>query len=379
MDKNSFDIAIIGAGIIGAACAYRLSHENLRVAVIEANEIASGTTATGMGHIVVMDDSEAQFALTNYSRQLWNEISLKLPPNCEYQHCGTIWAATDEEEMQEVGRKRDFYESRGVKAVILDEKSLREAEPNLRKDLVGGLLVPNDSVVYQLSAARFFLEKAKDSGAEIITGKRVAEISDNGVKLEKGEFISAGNIINAAGFWSIDLMNDLKIVKRKGHLVITERYPGFVRHQLIELGYLKSAHGTETDSVAFNVQPRSTEQLLIGSSRQFGVEDTAIDYDILRRMTQRAFEFMPKLRELSAIRVWTGFRPATPDNLPYIGRHPNYQNIYLATGHEGTGITTSLGTAELLNDEILGRESKINRQPYSPARFLHESPGSAES
>ena len=369
---NTYDIAIIGAGIIGAACAFRLSQEGFRVVVIEAGEIAAGTTAAGMGHIVVMDDSEAQFALTNYSRQLWNEISIKLPKNCEYQHCGTIWAATDEEEMQEVCRKRDFYESRGVKALILDERSLREAEPNLRKDLVGGLLVPNDSVVYQLSAARFFLEKSKESGAKIMTRKRVAMISDDGVKLENGEFVSAGNIINAAGFWSKELLTDLQIVKRKGHLVITERYPGFVRHQLIELGYLKSAHGTETDSVAFNVQPRSTEQVLIGSSRQFGVEDTAIDYDILRRMTHRAFEFMPKLRELSAIRVWTGFRPATPDNLPYIGRSPNFQNVYLATGHEGTGITTSLGTAEILTDEILGRESKINREPYSPSRFVTE-------
>ena len=105
---QTFDIAIIGAGIIGAACAYRLSHENLRVAVIEANEIASGTTATGMGHIVVMDDSEAQFALTNYSQQLWNEFAQFLPEQSEYEFCGTIWVASDEEEMRKVRRKKVF-------------------------------------------------------------------------------------------------------------------------------------------------------------------------------------------------------------------------------------------------------------------------------
>ena len=86
-------------------------------------------------------------------------------------------------------------------------------------------------------------------------------------------------------------------------------------------------------------------------------------------MTSRAFEFMPKLKELSAVRVWTGFRPATPDNLPYIGQHPKFENIYLACGHEGLGITTSLGTAEILTDEIMGRESEIDRKPYSPTRF----------
>ena len=127
-------------------------------------------------------------------------------------------------------------------------------------------------------------------------------------------------IINAAGVAAAELNPELKIVKRKGHLAITERYPNFVRHQLIELGYLKSAHGSDADSVAFNVQPRSTGQILLGSSRQFGVDNSEIDFDILRRMTNRAFEYMPALKELSTVRVWTGFRPATPDNLPYIGK-----------------------------------------------------------
>ena len=365
----NFDVAIIGAGIIGAACAYRLSHENLRVAVIEANEIASGTTATGMGHIVVMDDSEAQFALTNYSQQLWNEFAQFLPEQSEYEFCGSVWVASDEEEMQEVQRKQKFYKKRGVKAKILDEKSLREAEPNLHEGLVGGLLVPNDSVVYQPCATRFLLENSQRLGAKVFLGKKVVEISNNGVKLKDSTFINAKQIIIAAGVWSNELLEDLKIVKKKGHLVITERYPNFIRHQLVELGYLKSAHKSESDSVAFNVQPRITGQVLLGSSRQFNSDDKQIDYNILRRMTSRAFEFMPKLKELSAVRVWTGFRPATPDNLPYIGQHPKFENIYLACGHEGLGITTSLGTAEILTDEIMGRESEIDRKPYSPTRF----------
>lgn len=359
----TFDIAIIGGGIVGAACAYRLARENFRVALIEAGEIAGGTTAAGMGHIVVMDDSEAQFALTDLSQKLWREIDF--PKDCEYQNCGTIWVATDAEEMQEVFRKKDFYESRGVKAEVLDEKSLREAEPNLRENLVGGLRVSGDSVVYQLCATRFFLE---NSGAKVLTGKRAVKISDAGVTLANGEIIRADKIINAAGFWSKDLTDGLKIFAKKGHLVITERAPNFVRHQIVELGYLKSAHSTQSDSVAFNVQPRATEQVLVGSSRQLNTEDKAVDYNILGQMMRRAFEYMPDLKKLSAVRVWTGFRPATPDNLPYIGQHPTRKNLFLATGHEGLGITTSLGTAEILTDEILGRESKIDRKPFSPLR-----------
>lgn len=362
----TFDIAIIGAGIIGAACAERLARENLSIAVIEANSVSSGTTAAGMGHIVVMDDSEEQFALTNYSQKLWNDLAEKLPKSSEYEFCGTIWVASDDEEMQEVFRKKDFYKKRGVKTEILDQKVLREAEPNLREGLAGGLLVKSDSVVYQPCATKFLLE---NSGAKVFLGRKAVEITENGVKLDDSTFIKANKIIVAAGIWSKELLKDLKIRWKKGHLVITERYPNFVRHQLVELGYLKSAHKTETDSIAFNVQPRITNQILLGSSRQFNSEDKTIDYNILRRMTNRAFEFMPKLKQLSAVRVWTGFRPATPDNLPYIGQHPKFENVYLACGHEGLGITTSLGTAELLTDEILGRESKIDRKSYSPKRF----------
>src|SRR5690242_17441157 len=121
---RTFDIAIIGAGIVGAACADRLTCEGLSIAIIEESFAGSGTTAAGMGHLVVMDDSEAQFALTNYSNQLWNELARELPSSAEYEFCGTIWVASDEEEMQEVRRKKDFYQKRGVKSEILDEKSL---------------------------------------------------------------------------------------------------------------------------------------------------------------------------------------------------------------------------------------------------------------
>jgi glycine/D-amino acid oxidase-like deaminating enzyme len=99
------------------------------------------------------------------------------------------------------------------------------------------------------------------------------------------------------------LLPALPVKKRKGHLVITDRYPGFVQHQLVELGYLKSAHKVAEDSVAFNVQPRQTGQLLIGSSRQYGDDDPKADPTILRRMLDRAASYMPGLASLSAAGV----------------------------------------------------------------------------
>jgi glycine/D-amino acid oxidase-like deaminating enzyme len=364
----SYDVAVIGAGIVGAACAFSLSTEGLSVAIVDANGVASGTTAAGMGHIVVMDDSPAQFALTKYSRELWSQLAPELPQQCEFENCGTLWVAADDDEMNEVRRKHALYAENGIKAEILDATELRAAEPNLRSDLPGALLVPGDKVVYQMFATSFLTEGAVQRGAKLHLGKRAVEISAHGVRLENSESIAAKYLVNAAGINAPMLSPEIAITPRKGHLVVTDRYPGFVHHQIVELGYLKSAHGHDSSSVAFNVQPRATGQVIIGSSRQFGADDTNIDNAIVRRMVGRAFEYMPRLEQLSALRVWTGFRPATPDNLPYIGRSSTAENVFIAAGHEGLGITTSIGTGQIIADMIVGRPRAIPVESYSPAR-----------
>jgi glycine/D-amino acid oxidase-like deaminating enzyme len=140
----------------------------------------------------------------------------------------------------------------------------------------------------------------------------------------------------------------------------------------VELGYLKSAHSVSSDSVAFNVQPRRTGQILIGSSRQYGAEYKEVDNSMLVRMLQRAQEYMPGLSQVSAIRTWTGFRAATPDKLPLIGQWAGDESIFLATGHEGLGITTSLGTARILTDQINGTKPEIPVEPYLPSRMANE-------
>jgi glycine/D-amino acid oxidase-like deaminating enzyme len=368
MSAATYDVVIVGAGIVGAACADECARQGLRVALVEKDMVGSDATAAAMGHIVVMDDSEAQFALTRYSQQLWHELRLELSDDVEYEQCGTIWVAADEEEMETVRRKHTYYSRRGVPVQILGTGALELLEPNLRKGLAGGLLVPEDGVLYPPCAARFLMERAQAKGAHTRLGVAVSSMGNGRVRLADGTELSSPTIVNAAGTSAPALTPGIEVKKRKGHLVITDRYPGLVRHQLVELGYLKSAHSVTADSVAFNVQPRTTGQVLVGSSRQYGAERKEVDHEILMRMLQRAQHYMPALAHTSAIRVWTGFRAATPDKLPLIGPWPEDSTLYLATGHEGLGITTSLATARLLVDQIVGRKSAIPAEPYLPSR-----------
>jgi len=372
MSKDTYDVVIVGAGIVGAACADAFAGRGLRVAVVDRDVVGSGATAAGMGHIVVMDDSDAQFALTSYSQQLWQQLRPELPDDVEYEQAGTIWVAADEEEMTEVLRKREYYQRRGVGVEVMDARQLKEAEPNLRDGLAGGLLVSGDAVLYPPCAARFLIGRAQQRGAKLKLGASVVQISEGSVRLNDSQEIAGGIIVNASGANAAELTAGIDVKKRKGHLVITDRYPGFLRHQLVELGYLKSAHSVSRDSVAFNVQPRRTGQILIGSSRQYGAEHKEVDQVMLANMVRRAQEYMPALGSMSAVRVWTGFRAATPDKLPLIGLCPGYKSVFLATGHEGLGITTSLGTARLLVDQVTGTKPEIAVEPYLPSRAAKE-------
>jgi len=372
MSSVVYDVAIVGAGIVGAACADECSRRGLRVVVVDRDTIGSGATAAGMGHIVVMDDSEAQFALTRYSQKLWRQLRPELPDDVEYDQCGTIWVAVDEEEMAEVWHKHEYYGQRNVATEVVSEPALRDLEPNLRPGMTGGLLVSEDGVLYPPCAARFLLERARQRGARIQLGCSVLQLGAGRVGLNDGQEIRAEFLVNAAGALAPDLTPGLEVKKRKGHLAITDRYPGFTRHQLVELGYLKSAHSVRSDSVAFNVQPRRTGQILIGSSRQYGAEHKEVDHEILVRMLRRAQEYMPGLGPMLTVRTWTGFRAATPDKLPLIGPWPDDKSLFLATGHEGLGITTSLGTARILVDQITGAKTEIPIEPYLPSRAAKE-------
>ncbi len=338
---HSPDVLIVGAGIVGAACAYELAQAGARVEVIDQSIPGGGATAAGMGHLVVLDEDP----LSRLSLELWRALAPALPKAAEFWNCGTLWIAANDAELDAARAKPG--------AELLDARQLYEAEPHLRPGLAGGAVAKGDAVVYAPVAARWLLEQAR------------AKVTR--APVESLDSLEAGAVICATGAFTPRLLPGLPIKPRKGHLAITDRYPGMVRHQLVELGYMASAHGESNESVAFNVQPRPTGQLLIGSSRQFGVETTEIDPPILARMLHRAFGFLPFLRDCNVIRTWTGFRASTPDKLPLIGRLRG--NLYLATGHEGLGVTTSLGTAKLLAAQILQRRPPIPIEPYLPERF----------
>ncbi|MCS3466793.1 glycine/D-amino acid oxidase-like deaminating enzyme [Pseudomonas sp. JUb42] len=359
------EVIVIGGGIIGAACADELARQGLDVLVLDCQRPAA--TAAGMGHLVVLDDNRDELALSEYSVRTWREWAPELPDDCAMRNNGTLWLACNAEEMAAAEAKHATLRNYGMACELIDAQALAEAEPALRAGLYGALKVSGDGILYAPNAARWLLQR---------TGKvrqqpgRVVEVQGNRLRLDDGQWLQGDAVVLANGIYAAELCPELPLQAKKGHLLITDRYPVQISHTLVELGYVTSAHNAKGPSVAFNVQQRPTGQLFVGSSRQFDNHDPEVEGWMLGRMLRRASEFLPELGQMNAIRSWTGFRAASPDGLPLIGEHPQQPGLWLALGHEGLGVTTAPGTARLLAAQMLRTSAPLPLEPYAPQRFI---------
>lgn len=363
---TGFDLIVVGGGIVGASCAEAAVSQGLRTCLIEAHVIGGGATAAGMGHLVCMDEDPAEMALSRLSLTQWERFASD--PDAEFSRCGTLWVARESADTAQIPARVRRLCDGGGRARAIGPDELYELEPELAPGMAGGMLV-DEAVVYPPRVARKLVALAVRNGLHVYARRCVRNLLSSGVRLDDGTRLT-GPVLLTTGIDTPRLVPGLPIFPRRGHLLITERYPGLLRHQVLEMGYADSAHGGDSVSVAFNVQPRPTGQILVGSSRESAVGEPEVSMRMLRRMLERAFDFMPRLRELRVLRAWTGLRPATPDGRPCLGSMPGHPDLWIAAGHEGLGVTTALGSARLVLDLILGRTPAIDPSPYAPARFL---------
>jgi len=363
-ETQGADIIVIGAGIIGSACAWRLALDGKRVLLVD--NLGDGATQAGMGHLVCIDDNPAELLLSSYSLRLWRAVVSGMPDECAWRGCGTLWLAENDDEMEVAAGKQRRLAGCHIASEILTASRVAQLEPALRPGLAGGLRVAGDGILYAPTAARWL---ASRPGIKRVLDEAVA-VEGESVLLAGGGRLSAPAIVVANGLSADALLGSHFLRAKKGHLAITDRYPPRVYHQLVELGYGASAHAASGTSVAFNLQPRPTGQLFIGSSRQFDSLDPAVDGGVLAAMLARARIWMPALAEMNIIRCWTGFRAATADGLPLLGPHPDFPGLWLALGHEGLGVTTALGSAAIIAAQIQQRRAEIDDTPFLPARLF---------
>ncbi|WP_369221068.1 NAD(P)/FAD-dependent oxidoreductase [Streptomyces sp. R39] len=373
------DVVVIGAGMVGAACALYASRAGLDVIVVDRGPVAGGTTGAGEGNLLVSDKEPGpELELALLSGRLWAGLAGELGDRIEYEPKGGLVVA-EPEGLAALERFAAGQRAAGVLAEDVAADRLRDLEPYLAPGLAGGVRYPQDAQVMPALAAAHLL---RAGGARLSTGRTVTEVlrgaggAVRGVRTDRGD-IHAPAVVNAAGTWGGEVAARagvrLPVLPRRGFVLVTEPLPRRVRHKVYAADYVADV---ASDSAALQTSPvvegTAAGPVLIGASRERVGFDRSFSLPALRALAAGATRLFPFLSGVRAMRGYVGFRPYLPDHLPAIGPDPRAPGLFHACGHEGAGIGLATGTGQLIAQVLSGRTPELDLTPFRPERFGEE-------
>ncbi|QWB21916.1 MULTISPECIES: FAD-binding oxidoreductase [Streptomyces] len=375
------DVVVVGAGVVGAACALYAARTGLDVVVVDRGAVAGGTTGAGEGNLLVSDKEPGpELELALLSARLWAELAGEgLGKPVEYEAKGGVVVAGTEKALAGLQELAAGQRAAGVEAVPVPPDRLPDLEPYLAPGLAGGMHYPQDAQVMPALAAAHLL---RASNARLLTGREVTAVLRErggvvrGVRTDRGD-LHAPAVVNAAGTWGGEIAAragvSLPVLPRRGFVLVTEPLPPRIRHKVYAADYVGDV---ASDSAALQTSPvvegTPAGPVLIGASRERVGFDRSLSLPALRALAAGATDLFPFLADVRALRTYVGFRPYLPDHLPAIGPDPRAPGLLHACGHEGAGIGLATGTGRLIAQALTGRTSELDLTPFRPDRFTEE-------
>ncbi|GLI67114.1 hypothetical protein VaNZ11_011322 [Volvox africanus] len=410
-DVLTADVVIVGAGIVGLFTAMELLRNQLSVLLLERKGLCAGATGAGQGYLWMAHRAPGTvgWALAARSVALWRRVVQQdddLRAAIEWQACGSLLVSTGEEESASLSERQYALNSVGLKASYLDPRRLAELEPGLVPPRGGaGLLVQSDLQINGRAAAHALLQRCRANpgfgdlmGPEgAVAGLELAAGPGGGhvIRTEGRRIHARHALVLSAGVWTGDLLSSATgnpgwsqlLQPRRGHLLEMPRPVGMppVTHGIMEVSYTKhytaasttppppsttataSSSSAEPADVTFTATTSANGNLLIGSSRESNVWDTDPSPAIIAAILQRAAIFLPGLRTcadsaaaaaatggtsysdaVADLTVRVGLRPHAAGGLPLLGPVACAPGLFVAAGHEGSGLCMGPGTGELL-------------------------------
>lgn len=376
------DVVVIGAGVVGAACAEALSTEGLRVTVLDRSAPAGGTTAAGEGNVLVSDKAPGpELELATVSRRRWPVLLAGLRDElgdglaeAEWEPKGGLVVATTADAIAPLTAFARAQRSAGVQADEIGAEQAAELEPHLTKRITAAVHYPEDAQLQPVLAATTLLAAVRARGGEVRSGVTAIGVVRGsagavaGVRTDS-DVIPCGAVVNACGPWSGEFSAragvPIAVLPRRGMVLVTAPLPHTVAHKVYDADYVGAVSSGDADlQTSTVVESTRAGTVLIGSSRQrVGFDDT-VQVDVLRELARKAVALFPVLAGVNVMRAYGGFRPYAPDHLPVIGQDPRMPGLWHATGHEGAGIGLAAGTGLLLADLFTGRKSVVDAFPF---------------
>ena len=352
------EVLIVGGGIIGCASALALSTRRAVVSVLESTAFAAraaSTRAAGiLGAQLASHGDEAMLRLCVASRDRYPSFIASLGADVGYRRAGTLCVGF---ELDALEAKVRMQRRAGLEAQLLDARELRELEPALSEALAGGAFFAGDGIVDPPRLLEATRAAAVAAGARVRTEAPVARVFPGGVQLADGTSLQSDEVVITAGSWSALIAGT--------SLAATWVQP--VRGQIIELRVPEPLLGRVVEGPRAYLSPRADGRVLVGSTvERVGFEE-AVTAGAVNALLSGAIELLPALASAQVTATWSGFRAATPDELPILGRAA--PGIVIATGHFRDGILLAPITADIVATLIYSEPPPVDLEPFAVARF----------
>ena len=388
MINKTYDVTVIGGGVIGTSVAYHLVKKGFSVALIEKKDLARGTSSHCDAAALIVDKMPGVDAALGYaSIKRFLELKDELSYDFELTQNGSMYVCESDQEMEIASKYARDMQADGYKIDILQPKELLEYEPFMAKDLKGGIFSKECCGLNPFKLCFAFVDQVNGKGLDLYSYTNVTGIKLNakheveGVETDKG-FIGTKRIVNCAGVWANEVGKmagiEIPVKPRKGVILISGASFPFCNQKVQEFGYMISKFSefeckrdpdVEKYNVAFTIEPEAGNNVLIGSSRNFSDISFNTEIEIIHAIAKRAIRFYPILKELNCIRSYAGVRPFMDDHLPLITEVEKVPGYFIATGHEGDGISMAPMTGRLIAELLAGEKPYLDLTPFNYKRL----------
>lgn len=336
---TAHDVVVIGAGVIGLACAWRCAQRGLRTLVLERDEPGAGASGVAAGMLAPV--TEAEFGeqrlleLNLAGAALWPDFAAEL--GIEYGASGALVVAADRDDAEELRRLLAFQQSLGLDVRWATGRECRRLEPRLSPRVPGGILAPHEHQVDPRAVVRALTRAINAAGVELGLGVDVPD------PLE----LDAKHVVVATGCWSGSPVRPVKgqILRLRGEPIASR----LVR------------------TPRCYVVSRPDGEVVVGATVEERGFDTTVTADAVFHLLEAAREVLPDVSELEFVEAAARLRPGTPDNAPLIGER---DGLIVATGHYRNGILLAPITAAAVAAMVAGESPPDVVESFTPDRFV---------